>query len=298
MERAAEFIMMDHPLLFDELPHTTKKMLVFRTGRYPLWTKNKANLISRYLRYFVFITKHGAYIDGFAAPQASQDDGGIDNWSAKMVLKSEPKLLRDFWLCDIDSTGVDALRSMVDGEPKVKGRNIDILLGDFNNNVGKILESGRIKQTTAAFCLLDQRTFECHWSTVEKLAAYKIANKIELFYFLGTGWLPRALAAVKGAGRDQVTAWWGGDDWENLREMKGAQRADAFCCRFKENLGYKYAYAWPIYSNGHNGRVMYHMIHCTDHDEAPKLMARAYRFATTPLETAEQLELALGKFPQ
>ncbi len=34
----------------------------------PVWTHNKARFIMRYLRYFVFITKHGTYIDGFAGP--------------------------------------------------------------------------------------------------------------------------------------------------------------------------------------------------------------------------------------
>jgi hypothetical protein len=38
---------------------------------------------------------------------------------------------------------------------------------------------------------------------------------------------------------------------------------------------------------------MFHMIHATDHAEAPKLMARAYRRATLLPETLDQLELAL-----
>jgi hypothetical protein len=47
---------------------------------HPIWTENKARLIERYLYYFIFITHHGSYIDGFAGPQS----GGIpDSWSAK-----------------------------------------------------------------------------------------------------------------------------------------------------------------------------------------------------------------------
>jgi hypothetical protein len=38
-------------------------------------------------------------------------------------------------------------------------------------------------------------------------------------------------------------------------------------------------------------RIMYYMIHATDHLEASKLMARAYRMAVEPEETAEQLAL-------
>lgn len=56
--------------LFD-LPETDGSIVKpkFSTLHHPLWTKNKARLIERYLYYFVLITKHGAYIDGFAGPQ-------------------------------------------------------------------------------------------------------------------------------------------------------------------------------------------------------------------------------------
>src|ERR1700730_5630268 len=50
----------------------------------PLWTENKARLIERYLYYFVLITKHRTYIDGFAGPQHSPE-----NWAARLVLETE-----------------------------------------------------------------------------------------------------------------------------------------------------------------------------------------------------------------
>ena len=37
------------------------------------------------------------------------------------------------------------------------------------------------------------------------------------------------------------------------------------------------------------GHVMYYMIHATDHDEAPKLMRRAYEQAIWTTKPAEQL---------
>jgi hypothetical protein len=54
--------------------------LTFKALPHPIWTKNKAALIARYLRYFVFITKHGAYIDGFAGPQEPDKP---EMWAAK-----------------------------------------------------------------------------------------------------------------------------------------------------------------------------------------------------------------------
>ena len=80
-------------------------------------------------------------------------------------------------------------------------RNIHIYHGDFNAKVDEILGGGTISEKEATFCLLDQRTFECQWKTIEKLAAYKKSgNKIEIFYFLANGWLERALAAQKEEG--------------------------------------------------------------------------------------------------
>lgn len=275
-----------------ELPPRERKSLVFKTIKYPLWSENKAKLIARYLKLFVMVTKHGAYIDGFAAPQSEDYK---DNWSAKLVLQSKPQLLRDFWLCELDAGGFQHINDMVAAEPKVRGRRIATMQGDFNALIDGILSSGRIKDKTAAFCLLDQRTFECDWATVRKLATHKkdpAANKIELFYFLGSGWLDRALAAIS-VGKQRVEAWWGKDDWQSLKTIKGKARADLFCKRFADEFGYKFVFAWPIYERGKTGKVMYHMIHCTDHEEAPKLMSRAYRTATRATDDEPtQLEMA------
>jgi hypothetical protein len=57
------------------------------TGSNPVWTDNKARFIMLYLRYFVYITHHGTYIDGFAGPQAECE---TDSWAAKQ----EPVALR------------------------------------------------------------------------------------------------------------------------------------------------------------------------------------------------------------
>lgn len=275
--------------LFKHLPQTEPRTLVFSTIRYPLWTENKAKLIERYLYYFVLITRHGAYIDGFAGPQ---EEALPDTWAARLVLESKPQFLRNFWLCENDPAGIECLQTLIAGQPAVRGRSISLVRGDFNVTVNDVLGSGIIKESTATFCLLDQRTFECQFETVRRLAEHKTERKIELFYFLATGWLDRALAAVT-VSRGQVEKWWGGTGWDKLLGMDGTARADLFCKRFREEFGYDHAYAWPIYKHGATGAVMYHMIHATDHPAAPHIMARAYRKATKAREPAEQLTLEL-----
>jgi len=277
--------------LFADLPPPAGKAIKFTPARRPLWTENKAKLIERYLFYFVLVTKHGAYIDGFAGPQNPKIENG---WAAKLVLESKPPLLREFWLCELNINGIAALQRLKTAQPIVRGRTIEIVSGDFNVTVNDVLSRCKITDNTASFCLLDQRTFECHWSTVETLAKFKKGgHKIELFYFLASGWLDRSL---KGTTKniDQIDRWWGSPNWKQLRGMKGYPRAELFAKRFCDELGYAHAYSWPIYKRGPAGRIMYHMIHATDHPEAPKLMNRAYFNATKAKEPIEKLQMDLA----
>ncbi len=120
-------------------------------------------------------------------------------------------------------------------------------------------------------------------------------NKIELFYFLATGWLGRALSAFS-QNLERPERWWGGSDWRSLLGLKPKERTDRICRRFRDELGYKHVTAWPIFQRMGGGRVMFDMIHATDHDEAPKLMYRAYRHASGTPDTSEQFMLNLEKF--
>ncbi|MCQ3804888.1 MAG: hypothetical protein KTV45_12445 [Acidimicrobiia bacterium] len=104
-------------------------------------------------------------------------------------------------------------------------------------------------------------------------------RKVEQFYFLATGWLSWAFAAISTTeGERRVTAWFGGEDWRDLIGMDLMERLEVFQDKFKNELGYQYVQWWPIYRREDGkGRVMYHMIHASDHDAAPKQMHRAYR---------------------
>lgn len=261
--------------------------------QHPVWTENKAKLIERYLYYFVLITHHGTYIDGFAGPQQPEVPA---MWAAKLVLESEPMWFRHFYLFDIDKDKARALERLRDEQPAVdsKGkklnRNIDVACADFNSAVYELLRSGSIGQKEATFCLLDQRTVECHWSTLKALSEYKQNDerKIELFYFFAYGWIKRALAGFK-KNTQEVVDWWGRDDWLELHNTRPQSIMETIVSRFRDELGYETATPWPIYERQQGGRIMYYMIHATDHPEAPHLMARAYDKAIQPKESPEQL---------
>lgn len=180
------------------------------------------------------------------------------------------------------------LELLKESQPDIPRRDIRLCNGDFNMLIHNFLAENLIGQREAAFCLLDQRTFECHWSSVKALAEYKKGRmKIELFYFLCSGWLDRAISAVRNT--EILISWWGRQDWSKLLGMNGSDRANLIAQRFKEEVNYRSADPWPIFQRKGSKRVIYHMIHATDHAEAPNLMNRAYHKAIREKEPLEQL---------
>ncbi len=282
--------------LFPDFPATsTQKVRRYKRIDQPIWSDHKARFIQQYLRYFVQITKHGVYIDGFSGPQYADK---LDAWTAALVLASEPKWVRHFYLCELDEKSIAVLQKLVEEQPIPRDksgrklpREINVIPGDFNATVDQILADGAITQKEATFCLLDQRTFECHWNTLVKLAGYKKSphNKIELLYFLGVGWLHRAFSGL----RNQQIAenWWGRSDWQTLQQMTGYDIAESVRSRFVNELGYKFSAAYPIFDRDEGNRIMYYMIHASDHDEAPVLMVRAHCKAVRSLPKETQLPL-------
>src|SRR5580704_2855389 len=120
------------PNLLD-IPEQPKKHIKVIAPTNPVWTDNKAHFIMRYLRYFVFITKHGTYIDGFAGPQ---EERVTDCWAAKLVLESEPRWMRHFHLCDNERSQIVFLEELKASQPLVDAsgakicRDINIYGGD------------------------------------------------------------------------------------------------------------------------------------------------------------------------
>ena len=101
----------------------------------PIWTETKAQLIQNYLRLFLFITKHGVYIDGFAGPQ---DKSNPDSWAAKLVLELAPPWMKAFFLCEIKKGAYTDLLSMLQTQKTISGRQIVHKRGDFNEWIADV----------------------------------------------------------------------------------------------------------------------------------------------------------------
>lgn len=281
--------------LFPLEHYTVEKPPKFKDLGWHLWTEHKAKLIARYLREFVFVTRHGTYIDLFSGPQNDQIE---DGWSADQVLKMQPTKfkLRHYHLFELDESKIPALTGLRNAHPDLA---IEVVHGNTNEAIRTALPAGCLGGREATFCLIDQRTTECHWETCVYLSRLKSEGyKPELFYFFAQAWLNRALKSrTTDLSLEQTDAWWGGDGWKVLLTMDPLGRAQLLADRFTNELGYKHATPWPIRERGDDGRVMFFMIHATDHDRAPRLMERAYHWAVNPHYDPDdeiQLELELS----
>jgi len=115
----------DESTLF-QLPRRIVPEPRIKSLQFPIWTEKKAQLIERYLYYFVLVTKHGTYIDGFAGPQQPDKP---EMWAAKLVMDNEPKRLNHFSLFDSDRTALFHLKKLKEAHPD---RDIVVYDGDEN----------------------------------------------------------------------------------------------------------------------------------------------------------------------
>jgi hypothetical protein len=94
--------------------------------------------------------------------------------------------------------------------------------------------------------------------------------------------------------KEVIAKWWGKKDWPLLKDMRPPERLLAIIERFKKELGYWSVIPWPIYESERAGRIMYYMIHASDHPEGPRLMSRAYSKALGPMESPSEIQIELA----
>lgn len=276
--------MSDAPFLFDmdALPVSGAEAQ-FRSIDTPLWTKNKARFIARYLKSFTYVTKHGTYIDAFAGPQ--HEDSRDETWAAKLVMDNKPAWLRNFHLFDQDAQQIKHLEGLRDSYLAANNdgvkRMVSVTTGDCNLTLPAFLKEAPVREKEASFCLLDQRSTECAWETVKAVANHKGVSggsKIELFYFLPQGWIDRTIKSWRNGVEERCIRWWGRDGVMDFLKLSSFDRGLMMAKRFKEELGYKHSYPFPIQKEGEQGCIMFWMIHASDHDRATTLMTQAYRY--------------------
>ena len=117
---------------------------------------------------FSLVTRHGVYLDLFAGPQRVDD---TESWSVRRVLERRTAgnpSIHHYAVCDENPAQVKRLRELGGCHD-----SFHVYAGDVNERIHAMLREAPIGPKTACFCLVDQRTFECHWATVEAVARHK-----------------------------------------------------------------------------------------------------------------------------
>ena len=121
----------------------------------PLWTKNKAKFIARYLKTFTYVTKHGTYIDAFAGPQ--HQGSKSQSWAAKLVMENEPRWLRTFHLFDKDDVQIRDLEQLrLEYRASNPKHSVSVYKGDCNERIPECWQHGRFERKRRRFaCLIN-----------------------------------------------------------------------------------------------------------------------------------------------
>jgi three-Cys-motif partner protein len=241
----------------------------------PSQTNSKSRLIAQYISQSQNIRSLFGSIS--RTRRAVQATSCSRLWgAAKPSIYSPPFVI--LWKCEIEKRGIKQLKELKKKHHhKPSSRRVAIMEGDFNETVKLILKSDRLTPRAAIFALLDQRNTECHWATVQALAARAGRTKIEILYFLGTSWLHRSLTQSRKAERiEEINKWWGNNDWKFLTELSQTEQVNVMAGRFLNELGYKHVTAYPIMQDELGKKKSFYLIHASDHSDAPKLMTRAY----------------------
>ncbi|MGN7868376.1 hypothetical protein [Paracoccus sp. 22332] len=98
---------------------------------------------------------------------------------------------------------------------------------------------------------------------------------------------------TKASSIEALNLWWGNSSWEALANLTQMETVRVLVNRFKSELGYKHVVPYPIPLRLNRRRISYHLIHASDHDEAPRLMAAAFNDRVNAQEHAGQISLAL-----
>ncbi|WP_214108068.1 three-Cys-motif partner protein TcmP [Acrocarpospora catenulata] len=256
------------------------------------WTEQKLDILSDYLAAFTTAsTRAGTtvYLDLFAGQPENvsrERSGHIIRGSARRALDTSPPftVLKFFEL----SNNAAALDRTLRGE--YPDRNFQVVPGDCNQAIDQVLHDLRPLNWAPTFAFLDQQSTEVKWTTLERLAGHKRANKpkVELWLLCASGLLPRGLrlrqAMVDDDVADQMTLMFGTTQWHDAliatreQRLSGAQFRDELTnlmrWRLERDLGYKSTRVFKIKNTG--GSEIFDMIFATDHAVGDKIMKSVY----------------------
>jgi three-Cys-motif partner protein len=265
------------------------------------WSQIKLDILSEYLDGFTTASKGQSkivYLDLFAGDPRRNFARGTGEpmvGSPHRALAIANARFTHLRFCEL--TG-PAAELKADLEHSFPGDvRYEVIPGDSNATIHPTLAALRADDAGWAptFAFVDPDGPDCHWTTLQALAAHKGPDtavgtrfKVE-FWFLFATMLNRMLPLdptkeARPADEDQITAVYGTDQWRLIYEMRkagkinGAQARAEYVnlmrWRIEKVLGYRQTH--PLDVPNEDGRAIYTMILATDHPIGAEIMTSIY----------------------
>lgn len=260
------------------------------------WTLNKLDILGDYLPAFTKASSRKAggvtvYLDLFAGlPEGiERGTGQLIASSVARALQTSPRFSR-YYFFELPAVAHSLRRELAEQYP---GRNDYVIVpGDCNETLDNVLSDlrGAGLDRAPIFTFLDPRNLGVKWTTIERLADFKRGrpNKVELWVLLFSSAIPRVLGGEgdSSVGDEQVTAFFGTDDWRKIRRgrqqqlLTGGQAREEYVSLFRWRiervLGYRTTHSFEVKNTS---GPLYHLILATDNKAGSRIMQAIYRKA-------------------
>ncbi|GAA4434626.1 three-Cys-motif partner protein TcmP [Phytohabitans houttuyneae] len=191
------------------------------------WTRHKLQILEDYLQAFATATKsveERIYLDLFAgwSENISRETDEQILGSVHRALRATPPFTR-LCLFEVEGKAQRIEAAIHKAYPGRKG--IAVYPGDCNIQVSRALVDLRRVAWAPTFAFIDQFDSEVHWSTLEKIANFRLRGpKAEMWILFATGQYPRGLNIhgdeLNSTYGDTLTRMLGTEEWINIAEAR------------------------------------------------------------------------------
>lgn len=267
------------------------------------WTKEKLDVLSRYLDRFTTASKSQSeilYLDLFAGETENYDrlTGEPIAGSARIALEVDDPPFSRLRFFELEPNAEELETRLKADFP---GRDLKVHAGDCNVKIHEALDELRRENWAPTFAFIDPNGPDVHWATLEALSSFKKpgTTKAELWMLFPHGMSTRLLptsGAVRPEDARRLTLMFGTEEWQLIYEARltgaitPARARDEYVnlmrWRLEGVLGYKWTHALELMTE--RNQPLYDMIFATDHDAGNRIMASLYNSAASELPAMRQ----------
>jgi three-Cys-motif partner protein len=264
-----------------------------------IWTKSKLDLLKDYLDAFTTATKikspkERIYLDLFGGEPENVDRTTLSpiDGSARIALDTTNPPFTRLRFFELPQNAAK-LRTTLQQE--FPGRDLRVYEGDCNDSIHEALADLHRDDVAWAptFAFIDPNGPDCHWATLEALAAHKgpeAKTKVELWMLFPVPLFQRMLprtGAVRQEDEERITLMYGTPAWHAVLaakldgEISATEAREEYVNLMRWRLEQELGYSWThhLMVNNESNRPIYYMVFATDSDPGKKIMRDLYEKA-------------------